>query len=287
MDLKAIESKFWELKGKYLSGVIDEAEFKNEMKNLKVRDSEGSWWKLNEENGKWRFFDGDEWVEGNPVFSERAENENHVESESSDTTTVKYHFVDPIDEDYDFGIEANHLHGSMKELENVRMPELFEMGLAYGQPRDYVNIDKVTQKEYVKSKLADGKQDMTIIPISEDPVQIDTQKSVSQALSEIKISVSGTKPKIPKSFAAAQTVVPKVVKEAVKIGSEAIKTGKEPSQTKAECPKCNAPVKDNTKFCTSCGYKFEKIKKDKGLCLNCGHKNNDSTKFCVECGKLL
>jgi membrane protease subunit (stomatin/prohibitin family) len=50
---------------------------------------------------------------------------------------------------------------------------------------------------------------------------------------------------------------------------------------RATCPKCNAPLADNAKFCAECGAP---IKKEK-FCSKCGSKIKPDAKFCPDCGE--
>jgi len=50
---------------------------------------------------------------------------------------------------------------------------------------------------------------------------------------------------------------------------------------RASCPKCEAPLASNAKFCPECGTKI----KEKNLCVHCGTKLFSSAKFCPECGE--
>jgi len=50
---------------------------------------------------------------------------------------------------------------------------------------------------------------------------------------------------------------------------------------RASCPKCEAPLATNAKFCPECGFKL----KEKNLCAHCGAKLSSSAKFCPECGE--
>jgi hypothetical protein len=48
----------------------------------------------------------------------------------------------------------------------------------------------------------------------------------------------------------------------------------------ASCPKCNAPLADNAKFCPECGAKI----KIQSHCTQCNAKLTSEAKFCPECG---
>ena len=47
------------------------------------------------------------------------------------------------------------------------------------------------------------------------------------------------------------------------------------------CPKCNANLPSNAKFCLECGTKLE------NKCPKCGAVNSIDAKFCPECGEKL
>ena len=48
----------------------------------------------------------------------------------------------------------------------------------------------------------------------------------------------------------------------------------------ASCPKCEAPLAGNAKFCPECGEQLKKA----AHCTECGAKLNPGGKFCPECG---
>lgn len=48
------------------------------------------------------------------------------------------------------------------------------------------------------------------------------------------------------------------------------------------CENCGASVKDEMRFCTTCGHQFqEELQR---VCANCGTKLNNGVKFCISCG---
>ena len=49
------------------------------------------------------------------------------------------------------------------------------------------------------------------------------------------------------------------------------------------CPKCEAPLESNSKFCPNCGAQL----KEKKCCSGCGAKLTTNAKFCPECGKKI
>jgi hypothetical protein len=63
---KDTEKEFKELKSKYRQKEIDESEFKQSLKNLRVQDEEGKYWTIGAQTGKWYYFDGDNWIEASP-----------------------------------------------------------------------------------------------------------------------------------------------------------------------------------------------------------------------------
>jgi hypothetical protein len=52
---------------------------------------------------------------------------------------------------------------------------------------------------------------------------------------------------------------------------------------RANCPKCEAPLATNAKFCPECGYSLKKPE----TCAKCGTKLEPDAKFCAECGERI
>ncbi|MDD3852398.1 MAG: zinc ribbon domain-containing protein [Syntrophomonadaceae bacterium] len=52
---------------------------------------------------------------------------------------------------------------------------------------------------------------------------------------------------------------------------------------RASCPKCEAPLAANAKFCPECGEQL----KTKTFCPGCGAQLKPGSKFCPECGEKL
>lgn len=50
---------------------------------------------------------------------------------------------------------------------------------------------------------------------------------------------------------------------------------------RASCPKCEAPLEANAKFCPECGEQL----KTKAFCIGCGAQLKPGSKFCPECGE--
>lgn len=67
---------------------------------------------------------------------------------------------------------------------------------------------------------------------------------------------------------------------------------KEISDTKI-CPECNKEVNNDTKFCSSCGYKFETQDEEEEqindalICSKCNANLDVDSKFCDECGEEI
>ena len=54
----------------------------------------------------------------------------------------------------------------------------------------------------------------------------------------------------------------------------------------AKCPRCNADLPENAKFCFECGTKIENLSDNEVICPTCG-KKTPKGKFCVNCGSAL
>lgn len=52
---------------------------------------------------------------------------------------------------------------------------------------------------------------------------------------------------------------------------------------RATCPKCNAPLATNAKFCPECGERIQ----GQAVCIQCGAKLSPGVKFCAECGTKI
>jgi membrane protease subunit (stomatin/prohibitin family) len=69
-----------------------------------------------------------------------------------------------------------------------------------------------------------------------------------------------------------------MAEEDKKLGTEYWRTN-----IRASCPKCEAPLASNAKFCPSCGAKLN----EEGKCAHCGAKLTPGAKFCPECGEKV
>ncbi len=66
-----------------------------------------------------------------------------------------------------------------------------------------------------------------------------------------------------------------MAEEDKKLGTEVWREG-----IRATCPKCNAPLAQNVKFCPECGERLQAAH-----CTNCGAKLVPGAKFCGDCGE--
>jgi membrane protease subunit (stomatin/prohibitin family) len=69
-----------------------------------------------------------------------------------------------------------------------------------------------------------------------------------------------------------------MAEEDKKLGTEYWRTN-----IRATCPKCEAPLAENAKFCPNCGAKLNEDDK----CGHCGAKLTPGAKFCPECGEKV
>jgi hypothetical protein len=60
------EAAFLALRRKFRSKQISRREFIDQLKTLRLRDSQGRFWMIGAQSGKWYFFDGREWVQSAP-----------------------------------------------------------------------------------------------------------------------------------------------------------------------------------------------------------------------------
>jgi tetratricopeptide (TPR) repeat protein len=66
MNAEEIERRFHELEEKLKTGAVSEAEFEAEVKELQFQDDTGRYWMIGVQSGKWYFYDGSQWVLGEP-----------------------------------------------------------------------------------------------------------------------------------------------------------------------------------------------------------------------------
>ncbi len=65
-----VETSFLTLRRKFRSNEISRREFIDQLKKLRLRDSQGRFWMIGAQSGKWYFFDGREWVQSAPPEEE-------------------------------------------------------------------------------------------------------------------------------------------------------------------------------------------------------------------------
>ena len=66
MDFKEAGERFDELQGRLDAGAITQEEFKAQLEGLKVQDSQGRYWMIGVQSGKWYFYDGTRWIRAEP-----------------------------------------------------------------------------------------------------------------------------------------------------------------------------------------------------------------------------
>lgn len=66
MTLAQMQARFFEIKGKLAVGQIPEEEFKRELEKLRFQDSQGRWWMIGAQSGRWYYYDGARWLLGDP-----------------------------------------------------------------------------------------------------------------------------------------------------------------------------------------------------------------------------
>ncbi len=66
MTLAQMQARFFEIKGKLAVGQIQEEEFKRELEKLRFQDSQGRWWMIGAQSGRWYYYDGARWLLGDP-----------------------------------------------------------------------------------------------------------------------------------------------------------------------------------------------------------------------------
>ncbi len=228
MNFQEFEGKFWEIKGKFLSGVIDENTYKESLKKLKIRDEAGDFWKIDEKTGKWLTFDGDDWVSGTPKSiqpeSIQPESESigtkdshdeveknvdaedtvdNIESDDIDDDEL-YMYEEAIDEDFEYGeFNPDELQDEMKELEDVVIDDV-NIGRNKGTIDDYFDdsdldtylLTKEGNRDYFNGYGEFRKQEQED---EEEPIIGDTSGPAKSFT--IMPKITGERPKIPKDAA--------------------------------------------------------------------------------------
>jgi hypothetical protein len=66
MDFDEAERRYYELKGRLDAGRITPQEYQAHLRDLKATDAGGGRWMIGGQTGRWYFFDGKNWVQGEP-----------------------------------------------------------------------------------------------------------------------------------------------------------------------------------------------------------------------------
>lgn len=67
---KDVEINFLEIRRKYRTKGLSRGEFIDQLKKLRIRDSQGRFWMIGAQSGKWYYFDGRVWVQADPPSPE-------------------------------------------------------------------------------------------------------------------------------------------------------------------------------------------------------------------------
>ncbi len=60
------EDEYFKLRGQFDTGRITQEQFDEKLRALMVQDEQGRYWMLGADSGKWYFYDGAKWVQGDP-----------------------------------------------------------------------------------------------------------------------------------------------------------------------------------------------------------------------------
>ncbi|MBI4671341.1 MAG: hypothetical protein HY741_06690 [Chloroflexi bacterium] len=60
------EEEYFKLRGQFDTGRITQEKFDEKLRDLMVQDEQGRYWMLGADSGKWYFYDGAKWVQGDP-----------------------------------------------------------------------------------------------------------------------------------------------------------------------------------------------------------------------------
>jgi hypothetical protein len=66
MDFQEADRRFPALKRQYDNGDLSDEEYRAQLEQLAVQDTEGRWWVKHRDTGAWYYQDGDSWVQGAP-----------------------------------------------------------------------------------------------------------------------------------------------------------------------------------------------------------------------------
>lgn len=66
MDFEQAEKSFKQIKAQFVSGTLNESDFKTRLEELMVQDDQGGWWMIGYETERWYRYDGTNWVQAVP-----------------------------------------------------------------------------------------------------------------------------------------------------------------------------------------------------------------------------
>ncbi len=306
MDLQKYEQKYYELKGKHASKVISDEEYQAGVKALKIKDSNGDWCRINETTGQWQVFDGDEWVQRQPLFEaasiadvsisqdtvdERTDADRESEANYEDIIVYVESYEDDPD---DYVANPDALQGKMQELAEVDFTPEVRALMANASDKTIFDDEDLSTYEISRNPNFYDDQAQMMKTASLKEASEAAEKPVRGLGSKTIVpSVTGTPPKITSEMLSMFNVT-KAVK-ATSIEAKKAKTAKrkvvkdaktERAAAQYTCSKCSSPLKQGQKFCTKCGTSVEE-KPPKGRCHKCGADNKENSKFCKMCGAKL
>lgn len=82
MDFHQIAREFKQLKVRYDTGSLSEADFRARLQDLMLQDEQGRWWMIGYETGQWYVHDGEKWLRAEPSIPQKklAEEPAHRET---------------------------------------------------------------------------------------------------------------------------------------------------------------------------------------------------------------
>src|SRR4030042_5639881 len=66
MTFQGVQESFERLKKRFRNGEISKQDFIEEIKKLRLKDAHGRFWTVGLQTGKWYYFDGKDWLPGEP-----------------------------------------------------------------------------------------------------------------------------------------------------------------------------------------------------------------------------
>lgn len=140
-------------------------------------------------------------------------------------------------------------------------------------------IENISLPEDVEKAL----DERTKLGVMEDKMGTYTQYQAAQALRDAAQNPSGGNLAGMGVGLGAGIGMGQLFSETLKNAENKPRKTKVQGETK-NCPKCNAVIKKNAKFCSECGEKQPAEKKTKH-CTQCGAEVKSTAKFCPECGE--